>query len=778
MFNKPKIAIIHYSGPPIIAGVENLIKEHARAFRFYKLSVFIIVGAGEEFRKDIPMKIFKDFSPHNSLVLKVREEYEKGIISNNFYQLEKRIYEKLKDYLLQEKIDTCIVHNIMTMHYNLPLTSALARLANDLPSIRFIAWTHDITFGDNYYKNSNLSICKRYPWSLIREPQKNFEYVAISKFRRNQLKKVFKKQKFKVKLIPNFIDFTKFFAFDLQIRRLIEETHIEEADLIGLAPIRAVKRKNLELLILIVKELIKKGINLKFIITAPLDFQLPQAHDYLNSIIKKIKELGLESHIIILSQYKFKDGTKFNLPKLNPSNLYILSDFVLLTSKIEGCGLPLLEASLAKIPIFCSNIPTFREIGKDLVYYFDLKDKPKKIAERIISYCKKSRRYKFSYRIRKEYFFRKVFEEQIIPFITGMKVIFVVMGMGEYAQAQSFARTVLLNKGRVFFFTPFDNFYKVIKLDFPAKKIANPKLLKESIEKEGGDLLVLCNSKTTLPYLKQRPKNIKYIISLDSNWLFGQINKYKVRKWIDKYIVVMPHKIFKYGLKNHGGHYQIDDYYLKKIYTPGFIPAGFSIFKRDKEEFLKENRIEARYKIFAYFGKGLTYKKYGQHYFKKILPVLNSLNKELNFNLIIFGPTFLKRYKYPWMKYVDWRGERYYEVAISISDLVIQHHGLGTLPKVIRQNKPVICFTPNKPLRKITHSPYYEINTFARLNLCEQLTLSCTEDEIKELIKEFLTGKDNGLKKILKMKKAQRLIYQSGVNNLYNYIQKQLYFSE
>jgi len=771
---KPKIALIHYSGPPIIAGVENMIKSHARAFRFYKFPVHILVGAGEQFRKDIPLKVFKDFSPRNPLVLKIRKEYEEGKVSKNFYRLEEKIYDSLKRYLIKEKIEICIVHNVMTMHYNLALTSALSRLAKDLKNIRFIAWTHDSTFGDSYYKNIRLKKYKIYPWKLIREPQDGFEYVAISKFRARQLKNVFSKQRIKIKVIPDFIDFTKFFSFSSQIRRLIEETKIQEADLIGITPVRALERKNLELVVDIVREIVKRGINLKLIITAPLDFQLPQARKYLDKIIKKIKDLKLENYIIILSQYKFQDGTSFDLPRLTISDLYILADFLLLTSKVEGFGLPLLEAALAKIPIFCSNIRSFKEIGKNLIYYFNLNENPKNIAIEIINYSLKSRRYRFSHRIRKEYFFFKVFEQKIIPFIMGsnIKAVFVVVGLGEYAQTESFARVLFSYKWQVYYFTPSIRLYKIIKQgEFPVRFINSPYLLNKAIENSKANLLILGNSKTTLPYLlKRRPCNIDYIISLDSNWLFGQTKKYAVKKWIDKYITVMPPKVFRLGLKEYGGHYTIPPSYLNKIYSPGFIPSGMRILKRDKELFIQKNKIRSQYKIFAYFGKGITYRKYGRHYFKRIIQILDELSKSLDFVLIMYTPEILKKENYPWLKCFPWRGEKDMETAISIADLVIQHHGLGTLPKVIRHRRPVICFTFDKPKENIIHDPYYEIEVFVRLNLCKHLTISSSDLLIKETINNLLFNKEE----IKKIKEAQKKIYKPGEENLYRYLKKQI----
>ena len=46
----------------------------------------------------------------------------------------------------------------------------------------------------------------------------------------------------------------------------------------------------------------------------------------------------------------------------------------------EGFGLPVVEAMKFKLPIACSDIPVFREIGKDLISYFN-PDSPDSVAE-------------------------------------------------------------------------------------------------------------------------------------------------------------------------------------------------------------------------------------------------------------------------------------------------------------------------------------------------------------------------------------------------------------
>ena len=54
--------------------------------------------------------------------------------------------------------------------------------------------------------------------------------------------------------------------------------------------------------------------------------------------------------------------------------LYRHAAGLLLLSKGEGFGLPLIEAANHGIPIICSDIPVFREIAGDFAFYVDSRD--------------------------------------------------------------------------------------------------------------------------------------------------------------------------------------------------------------------------------------------------------------------------------------------------------------------------------------------------------------------------------------------------------------------
>jgi len=53
---------------------------------------------------------------------------------------------------------------------------------------------------------------------------------------------------------------------------------------------------------------------------------------------------------------------------------YMHSKALIFTSLAEGFGLPLVEASHYQLPVICSDIPVFREVGGDNVDYCDLDD--------------------------------------------------------------------------------------------------------------------------------------------------------------------------------------------------------------------------------------------------------------------------------------------------------------------------------------------------------------------------------------------------------------------
>jgi glycosyltransferase involved in cell wall biosynthesis len=101
------------------------------------------------------------------------------------------------------------------------------------------------------------------------------------------------------------------------------------------------------------------------------------------------------------------------------ADMYRLADLLLLPSREEGFGIPILEAGLAGIPIFCSNIATLRELGGDDVHYFPPDGDPEAIAEGINAALGASGRYALRKRILRKYTWPRIYSNHIAPLLLG-----------------------------------------------------------------------------------------------------------------------------------------------------------------------------------------------------------------------------------------------------------------------------------------------------------------------------------------------------------------------
>nr|MQY69298.1 glycosyl transferase family 1 [Bacillota bacterium] len=132
---KPRIAIVHYSSPPVIGGVEFILEAHAREMLKHGYKVKVVTGKGERFHKRIPVAIIPEADSLSKINKRINVELEKNIVSTRFYRLTERIYRGLTQEL--KNTDLTIIHNVLTMHFNLPFTAALEKYVREHKKKRF-----------------------------------------------------------------------------------------------------------------------------------------------------------------------------------------------------------------------------------------------------------------------------------------------------------------------------------------------------------------------------------------------------------------------------------------------------------------------------------------------------------------------------------------------------------------------------------------------------------------------------------------------------------------
>jgi glycosyltransferase involved in cell wall biosynthesis len=286
-----RIALLHYSKPPVIGGVERVIGEQATALRELGHEVEVLT----------------------------RKEW------------------RLQDW------DAVIVHNVFTMPFDLAWTKELIKLTRTRPDIRWINWVHDVR------------------WSA-QVPQA--VHVAVSEFRRHEYARITQEQ---VRVIPNGCDASAVLGLTERVRDL----KLEQEGLVLLQPTRFVRRKNIELGLRVLMELPEAV----YLVTGAPDPHQKDGAKYFRELKQLAKELGVTKRVRFL-------GEKSALSDGDVRSLYHMADLLFFPSTQEGYGLPLIEAALHGVPVFCSQIPAHREVAVGATF-FKLTASPKGLARKI-----------------------------------------------------------------------------------------------------------------------------------------------------------------------------------------------------------------------------------------------------------------------------------------------------------------------------------------------------------------------------------------------------------
>jgi len=401
------IGILHYSCPPVVGGVEQIVSQQASMFHRLGHSVSVLAGMGEVYTEDYPVRVEPMLGSKNTRIIKVQEECKKGR-QDELEQPTKTIHRILKDW--SQGLDIIIAHNVLHMPFNLPLALALRRMADAEEGPAMVSWAHD----SPHFQPSPPKYLNNPPWLVLQHPHPNIHYVTISESRLNLFRKHFGDETWKV--IPNGIDPAEFFYLEPRTVKLCEELDLFGRDMVVVQPSRITPRKNLELSIHIIRGIKLLGYNVLFMLTGPYDPHEQRALSYYRRLRYWINELELQDNIAILAEYRFRDRKRLVPDRVFIRDLYLTADLLLMTSKDEGFGLPLLEAGMTKLPIACSEIPPFTELGTG-VCFFGLDEPPLSIAGRIIEYLGRTSTHKMFRNVMRRYVWNVICREQVIPFL-------------------------------------------------------------------------------------------------------------------------------------------------------------------------------------------------------------------------------------------------------------------------------------------------------------------------------------------------------------------------
>ena len=378
----PRVGLLHYTCPPVIGGVETILYEQARGLSARGYPVTILAGRGGPLPSPttIQLVLIPELDSKYPDVTVVRDALDRGQIPAELETLRSCLHARLEPQLSQ--LDVLIVHNALSLHFNLALTSALWELA-DLSGPRLISWMHDLSWSNPLYQRL---MHEGEPWSYLRRQHPRITPVFISRQRRQEWEALTGTPQNSASVIPNGIDTEGLLRIGAATRGLVQRFQLDRVDVVLLSPVRITKRKNLEWAIQAAGAVRDSGRTVRLLITGPPGPHNPRAEDYVTELKTLTKKLELEESICFLFEMQpAPELGAYAIDAATLSDLYMLCDVVTLPSLSEGFGLPLAEAALFRAPVVCTDLQAFREVASTGPRFVPVSDGPTGFTKAVLA---------------------------------------------------------------------------------------------------------------------------------------------------------------------------------------------------------------------------------------------------------------------------------------------------------------------------------------------------------------------------------------------------------
>jgi glycosyltransferase involved in cell wall biosynthesis len=138
---------------------------------------------------------------------------------------------------------------------------------------------------------------------------------------------------------------------------------------------------------------------------------------YFRSLQALRQELDVEEEMRFVFESGPDPDDPYTIDAQVVGDLFRTGDLLFMPSHREGFGMPVLEAGLLGMPVFCTEMPAAEEIGGVDVNLFDAADDPECVAKRILDWAAQSMIYHLRRRVRQNYTWRAIFERNIEPLL-------------------------------------------------------------------------------------------------------------------------------------------------------------------------------------------------------------------------------------------------------------------------------------------------------------------------------------------------------------------------
>ena len=403
------IALLHYSAPPIVGGVESVLGHHARLMTEASHRVRIVAGRGKQMDARIPFISIPLLDSRHEQVLTLKADLDAGRVPKEFDLLVEQITSQLREAIADA--DILIAHNVCSLNKNLALTAALYKLSETYRQPHLVIWHHDLAWTTPRYR---AELHDGYPWDLLRTTWPGVTQVVVSEMRQRELAELMSLPLEKIMVVPNGVDAASFLKLEDQTLDFVKQLNLFDAAPLLLLPVRITPRKNIELALRVLAMIRKKNPRAALVVTGPLGPHNPANVKYFERLTKLRAELGLSGSAHFLAEL-----TDQYLPDAVIADFYRLADALIMPSREEGFGIPVLEAGLAGIPVFCSDIEPLRKLGREQALYFSPDAEPEEVAALIINHLDSQLSFKLRTHVRMKYTWESIYMNMIVPILEG-----------------------------------------------------------------------------------------------------------------------------------------------------------------------------------------------------------------------------------------------------------------------------------------------------------------------------------------------------------------------
>jgi len=203
--------------------------------------------------------------------------------------------------------------------------------------------------------------------------------------------------------IPYPTHLSHLFGLHPDLAMWLEGKEILKRDIILYYPTKLLPRKGIDRAMDMMLAMKNAGISVALLVSGAPDVYGPATSPYEGYIDSIIAAKKLEEDVFILNRFQEWDDSMWR-------QTFLVADALVFLSKHEGVSLPIAEASIYRLPIWCKDIPVNAELGIPAT----LIDSPSSAVEAAQNLLASPDYIARKYRIR-ECDYLKICEEKILP---------------------------------------------------------------------------------------------------------------------------------------------------------------------------------------------------------------------------------------------------------------------------------------------------------------------------------------------------------------------------